>query len=138
MADVTKTLRDAGFMTIGLGVLAFQRAQVRRRELTRQLETQREELLRQLGGRRHELETQVTGFRSQLAERTRQFEQRFEQRFEPVVSRLEGGLDQLEGRLPDPARGVVHQARQQAAEARTQLRGALTGGASPDGSAASA
>ena len=37
MADITKTLRDAAYVTIGLGVIGFQRAQVRRQELTKQL-----------------------------------------------------------------------------------------------------
>ena len=145
MADVTKSIRDAGYVTIGLGVLAFQRAQVRRRELGRQLEAQRGELRRQLDLRRHDLETQVSGFRTQLdlrrqdletqvsglrtqvAERTREIEQRFE----PVVGQIEGQLDRLEERLPDQARGVVRQARHQAAGVRTQLHDALTAGSSP-------
>ena len=31
--DIRKTLTDAGYVTIGLGVLGYQQAQVRRREL---------------------------------------------------------------------------------------------------------
>ena len=37
MADVTKTLKDAAYVVIGLGVLGFQKVQVRRNELTKQL-----------------------------------------------------------------------------------------------------
>jgi len=142
MADVTKTFRDAGYMTIGLGVLAFQRAQVRRRELTRQLDTQRHELRRQLDHRRQDLETQVTGLRAQLADRTKDLERRIEPLVGQLENQLESGLDRLEQRLPDPARGAVHQARHQAAEVRSQLsqlpplsqlRGALAGGSAPDG-----
>ena len=40
MADVTKTVKDAAYVTVGLGVLAFQKAQVARRDLTKQVETQ--------------------------------------------------------------------------------------------------
>ena len=35
--DLAKTLEDAAYVTIGFGVLAFQKTQVRRRELTKQL-----------------------------------------------------------------------------------------------------
>lgn len=38
MADVGHTLKDAAYIGIGFGVLAFQRAQVRRHEVTRQIE----------------------------------------------------------------------------------------------------
>lgn len=38
MADVGHTLKDAAYIGIGIGVLAFQRAQVRRHEVTRQIE----------------------------------------------------------------------------------------------------
>jgi hypothetical protein len=33
MPDIRKALTDAGYVTVGLGVLGFQQAQVRRREL---------------------------------------------------------------------------------------------------------
>src|SRR5581483_11784809 len=39
MADVTKTVKDAAYVTVGLGVLAFQKAQVARRDLTKQVQT---------------------------------------------------------------------------------------------------
>lgn len=35
--DLPRSLRDAAYVLVGLGVLGFQRAQVARRELTRQL-----------------------------------------------------------------------------------------------------
>ena len=41
MADTAKTLRDAAYVVVGAGVLAFQKAQVRRVELSKQLEAQR-------------------------------------------------------------------------------------------------
>jgi hypothetical protein len=37
MSDVRKTLTDAGYIAIGLGVMGFQQAQVRRRELQERL-----------------------------------------------------------------------------------------------------
>lgn len=37
MDDASEALRDAGYVVVGLGVLWFQRAQVLRRELAREL-----------------------------------------------------------------------------------------------------
>jgi hypothetical protein len=36
--DINRTLTDAAYIAIGFGLLGFQRAQVRRRQLIRQLE----------------------------------------------------------------------------------------------------
>ena len=35
--EIRKTVTDAGYVTVGIGVLAFQQAQVRRRELQKRL-----------------------------------------------------------------------------------------------------
>lgn len=56
MADVKQTLKDAGYVLVGLGVIGFQKAQVRRVELTRELED-----------RTKELEAQLVEVRTQLA-----------------------------------------------------------------------
>jgi hypothetical protein len=98
MADVTKTVKDAAYVTVGLGVLAFQKAQVGRRELTKQVETQ-------LSGTGE----QVRGFASQL-----------EQRIKPV-------LDQLEGSVPATAKDLVKQARTAAKDVQGQLLGRTNG-----------
>ena len=57
MADVTKTVKDAAYVTVGLGVLAFQKAQVARRDLTKQVETQ----LNQTTGQVKDLSKKVEG-----------------------------------------------------------------------------
>ena len=41
--DVTAAVKDAVFVTVGLSVIAFQRIQVRRNELTKAIGTQAEE-----------------------------------------------------------------------------------------------
>ena len=41
--DVTAAVKDAVFVTVGLSVIAFQRIQVRRNELTKAITTQAEE-----------------------------------------------------------------------------------------------
>lgn len=57
MSDVTSTLRDAAYVAVGFGVLAFQKAQVRRRELEKQFEGQSNQLREQLAGVARELKT---------------------------------------------------------------------------------
>lgn len=41
--DITKTLQDAIYVSIGLGVIAFQKLQVQRQELQKSLETATED-----------------------------------------------------------------------------------------------
>ena len=43
LEDVTAAAKDAALVTVGLGVIAFQRFQVRRIELTKAITTQTEE-----------------------------------------------------------------------------------------------
>lgn len=92
MADLTKTLKDAAYITVGLGVIGFQKAQVRRQEL------------------RKSLENQLTDTREQVAKIAKDIEGRFE----PVI-------DQIEDRLPEQAKGLVKQAREAAKDVQSQL-----------------
>lgn len=107
MADLTKTLKDAAYITIGFGVLAFQKAQVRRREFEAQLATQASAVKAQTAGLRDELTKIVKDV---------------EARFEPVVDQIESSLDQLEERLPTQAKDAFKQARTAAKDAQAQLR----------------
>ncbi len=50
MSEVTRTLKDAAYVAVGFGVLAFQKAQVRRRELEKQLESQSNQWRQQVAG----------------------------------------------------------------------------------------
>jgi len=43
LEDVTDAVKDAAYVSVGLGVIAFQRLQVRRNELTKTLSGQAEE-----------------------------------------------------------------------------------------------
>src|SRR5207302_5025497 len=94
MADVTKTVKDAAYVTVGIGVLAFQKAQVGRRELTKQVETQLTETGEQV--------------------------QRFAKLVEERIQRV---LDQLEDAVPAGAKDLVQQARTAAQQAQSQLLG---------------
>lgn len=104
MADVKKTvqktLQEAAYVAVGVGVLGFQRAQVRRQEVRKQLAARRDELGTQV-------ETYVGEYRTKLAELAGRVEpvvKELEQRIEPV-------LDDIEGRLPGQAKELVQQVR---------------------------
>lgn len=109
--QVTKTAKDAAYVAVGLGVLGFQRAQVRRQEIAKQLASARNQALRK----------QVEETRAQLSGRVKELDQLVE----ATITKLEDRLEPLEQRLPDQAREIVKQARTQAKEARTQLRSFL-------------
>jgi hypothetical protein len=106
--NVRNALKDAFYVTVGLGVLTVQRAQVQRRELRKQLESQ------------------FGDARDQLQKAGKTVEDRVkvvEERLEKVEDRFEKLVDQFEGRLPEQARELVKQAREAAKEAQGQLRG---------------
>ena len=96
MVDVTKTLKDAAYVAVGIGVMAFQKSQVRRVELTKQFEAQRKQLEGQAVEAKEQFGKLIKGV---------------EERWEPVLKQLETRLDELEKRLPDQAASVVKQAR---------------------------
>src|SRR5437899_5906016 len=106
--DLTKLFKDAFYVTVGLGVIAVQRAQVRRQELSKQVSGQ------------------VDDAKSQLQTLTKRFDERVkvvEERLEGVETRFDAVLDQLEEHLPEQARELAKQARTAAKDARTQMRG---------------
>jgi hypothetical protein len=110
MAELTATLKDAAYVTVGLGVLGFQKAQVRRVELQKQVKEQRKQLESQL---------------ADAGKTVRGLAQDVEARLAPVRSQVEGRLDTLSGLLPVQARSVVDQARAAAKQTQEQVRSAL-------------
>lgn len=97
--DIQKTVKDSFYVTIGLGVIAFQKAQVQRQELQKQVEGN-------LGGARSLV---TDGLKT------------IQERLEAVETRIDTVLDEVEGQLPEQARAVMHQARETAKDTRTQL-----------------
>ncbi len=98
--DLIVNLRDAAFITVGFGVIAYQKAQVRRRELEKQFATS------------------TATLREQLTKAAADAEGRIE----PVVEAVEASLDTLQERLPEPARQVFQQVRTSAKDAGEQFR----------------
>src|SRR5947199_9279710 len=93
MADVTKTVKDAAYVTVGLGVLAFQKAQVARRDLTKQVETQL----------------------SQTTEQVKDLSKKVEGRIQPV-------LGSIEQSVPAQAQDLVKQPRTGDESLQAQVR----------------
>ena len=82
--DVLSRARDAGYAAVGFGVLAYQRLQLRRRELAKELSASRGP--------------------ATVGKAARELIRQTEKVVDPV-------LDGVERRLPGPARTYVHQAR---------------------------
>lgn len=97
--DLTNRLRDAAYTAVGLGVLGVQRLQVRRRELSRQLQPQMKE----------------------AAARLQRLAAAADERVNPVLERLEQDL-------PEATRDMVRTARSAAAGARDAVFHRATGG----------
>jgi hypothetical protein len=98
--DVQKGVRDSFYVTVGLGVIAYQKAQVQRQELRKQVE----------GG--------VGEAQRGIADSVKTVEERLE----AVEHRIDEVLDDVEEKLPAQARMVMAQARSVAKDARQQLR----------------
>ncbi|MCU0270687.1 MAG: hypothetical protein MUF83_18865 [Acidimicrobiales bacterium] len=112
--EVVRIARDAVYITIGMGVIAYQNLQSGRHELEERLEAQVTETREQLGS----LDKAVETIGHRFEDQTHQLEERLagvEQRFEEL-------LDEFEDHLPDQAQHVVAQARDAARDARGQLR----------------
>jgi hypothetical protein len=98
--DIGRRVLDVVYVGVGLGVLAFQKAQVRRRELSA--------LLDQRVGEGRTVVRSVEQSLIALDDRAAALEAK-------VFERLEPGL-------PEPARAVLEQARAAATTVRAQVR----------------
>jgi len=67
--DVRKTLQDAAYITVGFGVLAFQRAQVNRREARARFEKNLTLVKNQVEGLAGQVKTRVEPLTEQLSGR---------------------------------------------------------------------
>ncbi len=127
--DVTKTLKDVAYVAIGFGVLTAQRAQVQRREITRQAQEFTnglpDQLTAQINEARENLERVTTDATSQLERLSDTFDDRIklvEERLADLETRIDTVLDTVESRLPDQAADLIAGARDAARDARGQVR----------------
>lgn len=70
-SDINRTLTDAAYVTVGFGLLGFQRAQVRRHELTRQIEALARSLDQTVGPVRVDLDHQLDHLEERLPDQAR-------------------------------------------------------------------
>lgn len=111
-------LKDAAYVTVGLGVVGFQRAQVRRHEMRKRLDSQLE-LLR--GNVQRATDTADTRLRD-IEGRLESVQTQIDEMLSTVEARVDSVLDELEGRLPEQAREVLAVARRTGREAQAQIR----------------
>jgi ABC-type transporter Mla subunit MlaD len=111
---VVAALRDAAYVVIGFGVLTFQQAQVRRRELVDALSSQ-------FGAGKEQIDDVVRTIEQQVAG--------LDARFDQLESKLDSVVTGIEARLPEQAGALLSQAHGLAKTARQQVRGLLTSAA---------
>ena len=107
---VTGALVDAFHISVGAGVLTFQKAQVRRRELSGQLSTYTDNA-------KVQLET-VSGLVDDELKLV-------EERLGALESRVEDLFDDLEERMPAQVHALVSQAIDAAKDAQNQVKSLL-------------
>lgn len=108
--DVTKTAKDAAYVVVGLGVMGYQRAQVRRRELVEIAKHQLPSIEAPIADAKGEIERRVKDI---------------DGRFEALVARLESQLHPVEEKLPASAQAVLGQAREVRSQVRQYILSAL-------------
>jgi len=116
--DLNNALKEGAYVALGLGVIGFQRAQVRRVQLTKQIEAEFGPQLSDLSGA---IEQQMGSVRTQLTELAKSLDERVE----PVLRQIDEQIDRLEQHLPDRARTVVQTVRSAAAAPEQLLREAV-------------
>jgi hypothetical protein len=87
--DVRKTLEDAAYITVGVGVIAFQQAQVRRREVQAALEKQARETKSFLESRAQNGKGKLEGVAKDVSGRVEPLVGDLRQRVEPLVEQIQ-------------------------------------------------
>ncbi|MCE9623797.1 MAG: hypothetical protein K8R99_15765 [Actinomycetia bacterium] len=111
LADTNEKLvaavRDAAYVTVGFGVLAVQQAQVRRREMVRNIATR-------FGTSKAQVEQMLGKFETQFA--------KLDTRVVAMETKIDAAVEKFEDRLPHQAAAVVGQAHGLVKAARKQVR----------------
>jgi uncharacterized protein YicC (UPF0701 family) len=110
---VADTVRDAFYVSVGAGVIAFQKLQVQRQELTKAVTAQLDEARGTAKGSLDQAKGQVESVSELVEARVKVLEERLS----GIESRLETVLAQIEEKLPEQARDLVKSARELVARA---------------------
>ncbi|HEX6310956.1 MAG TPA: hypothetical protein VF152_04970 [Acidimicrobiia bacterium] len=87
--DITKTIQDAAYVTVGVGVQAFQQAQVRRREAQAALPVQLEKAKTTVSRQAQDVKDTAVAFSTEVRERVEPFVGDVKGRVEPLVEQLQ-------------------------------------------------
>jgi chromosome segregation ATPase len=143
--DINNAVKEAAYVAVGLGVLGFQRAQVQRVELTKQIEAQLAAVAELSSSATSALETYLGSIREQIAEARSQVSslagelpeagavrdqltdlaKSVDEAVAPVRKQFEDQIDRLEETLPEAARNLVHSIRAAAVAQEQALRSAV-------------
>jgi hypothetical protein len=149
-ADFSNALKEAAYVAVGLGVLGFQKAQVQRVELIKQLESQLGGLSDFSGSFNSQAESYIATARQQLSElrdqlaklsadviptepidtaavrsQLTELAKSVDDAVAPVRQQFEEQLDRLEEVLPQSARDLVQSVRGAAANQEQAIRTAV-------------
>jgi ElaB/YqjD/DUF883 family membrane-anchored ribosome-binding protein len=109
-ADLNEALKEGAYVALGLGVIGFQRAQVQRVELTKQLNEVTEAI-----------EEQLDSVRTRLTELAKAVDERVQ----PIRKQIDEQIDRIEQYLPGGARNVVQSVRSATTTPEQLLRSAV-------------
>jgi hypothetical protein len=118
MADVRSTLRDAAYVGIGFGVLAFQKAQVQRVELQKRLESSVGEAKGGFGKLNEDVQDRL----KLVEERLEALGKQVDAAADDFEERLDKALDEVQERLPEQVKELFGKARAAGKDARAQVR----------------
>jgi ElaB/YqjD/DUF883 family membrane-anchored ribosome-binding protein len=118
MTDVRSTLKDAAYVGIGFGVLAFQKAQVQRQELLKRLESGLAEAKGGFGKLGDDVQDRV----KLVEERLEALGKQVDDAADDLEERFEKALDEVQNRLPEQVRDAFGKARIAGKDARAQVR----------------
>src|SRR5471030_3125478 len=114
MSDLNQTLKDGAYAAVGLGVLGFQKAQVRRHELAAQFDGMARAMEEHFGTSRPSgddgapsFETQLLAMREQLMTLIKLVDRNLQ----PAREEVDRQMAEIEERLPETARGAMHTVR---------------------------
>jgi hypothetical protein len=118
MTDMRSTIKDAAYVGIGFGVLAFQKAQVQRQELQKRFETSVGDAKGGFGKLSEDFQDRI----KLVEERLEALSKQVDAAADDFEERLDKALDQVQERLPEQAKDLFGKARNAGKDARTQLR----------------
>ncbi|MHB8505712.1 MAG: hypothetical protein ACYDEN_08350, partial [Acidimicrobiales bacterium] len=102
VAEAEKAVRDGAYVAVGLGVLAFQRAQVQRRQVVKELERRRGELRdgtsAQLSARLDELARSLSANADATRAQLQELARSWDEALAPTRRRLDERADALQAR----------------------------------------